>query len=223
MEATPYVGSQKRYWRFLTLTFFTFLLIFALSEAAGLHLLRDTQSMQGWALPVAAAVGISLLVADVFLPVPSSMIMVAHGTLFGFVGGAFISVLASVGAAMLGYWIGKKGKHLLRRWFSPEDFAIGDRFFERWGIVSIIVSRPVPLIAETISIAAGASKLDWKKMLLGSLLGTLPTAAIYAWVGAYLGSGDAGIWAFLAVIAFAGIFVTTGYLIRRFKSNRLKP
>ncbi len=34
---------------------------------------------------VAALVGVGLLVADVVLPVPSSVVMLAHGALFGVV------------------------------------------------------------------------------------------------------------------------------------------
>lgn len=219
MEKTAKTANTRMYWRFLGITFFVFLLIFAISEALGLHLLEDADVMQEWTLPVAALVGVGLLMADVFLPVPSSMIMVAHGTLFGFVGGALLSVMGGVGAALVGYWIGKKGKSMLRRWFDPQAFEVGDRFFARWGIASVILSRPVPLIAETVSVAAGASNLEWKKMTLGSLLGILPISLAYSWVGAYLGSGNAGIWAFLGVVGVAGIFVTAGYLVQRGKQR----
>ncbi len=215
MEAAPKSPSGKIYWRFIGITFFTFLLIFALAEAAGLHFLESSEQMGEWSLPAAALIGILLLAADVFLPVPSSMIMFANGTLFGFVGGSALSIVGGVGAAMIGYWMGQKGKGLLDKWIRPQDFAVGDRFFARWGISSVIVSRPVPLIAETISVAAGAGNLGWKKMLLGSLLGTVPTAIAYAGAGAYAQSFDAGIYAFLAVIGVAGIFVGLGYFLQK--------
>ena len=215
MEAVPKSPNSKIYWRFIGITFFTFLLIFALAEAAGLHFLESSEQMREWSLPAAALIGIALLAADVFLPVPSSMIMFANGTLFGFAGGSALSIVGGVGAAMIGYWMGQKGKGLLEKWIRPQDFAVGDRFFARWGISSVIVSRPVPLIAETISVAAGAGNLGWKKMLLGSLLGTVPTAMAYAWAGTYAQSFDAGIYAFLGVIGVAGIFVGLGYFLQK--------
>jgi uncharacterized membrane protein YdjX (TVP38/TMEM64 family) len=217
MEVAPKATSGKMYWRFIGITFFIFLLIFALAEAMGLHFMDSTEQMRTWTLPVAALVGVALLAADIFLPVPSSVIMVANGSLFGLVGGSLLSIVGGLGAALIGYWMGQKGKGLLKRWFRPQDFEVGDRFFARWGISSVIVSRPVPLIAETISVAAGAGNLGWKKMLWGSLLGTVPTAVAYAWAGAYLESYNAGIYAFLAVVGFAGIFVTLGYLLQRNK------
>lgn len=51
---------------------------------------------------VAAAVGVGLLVADVVLPVPSSVVMVAHGALFGVGLGAALSMLGRIGNAVVG-------------------------------------------------------------------------------------------------------------------------
>ncbi|MDP9419663.1 MAG: hypothetical protein M3P53_05890 [Actinomycetota bacterium] len=42
----------------------------------------------------AAALGVGLLVADIVLPVPSSVVMVAHGALFGLRLGAVLSMVA---------------------------------------------------------------------------------------------------------------------------------
>lgn len=217
MDDVQKPSSAKHYWRFIGITFFTFLLIFAAAESMGLRFLESSEQMAEWALPVAALIGVLLLAADVFLPVPSSMIMVANGTLFGFWGGAALSIVGGIAAALIGYWMGKYGKGLLQRWFRPEDFAVGDRFFARWGISSVIVSRPVPLIAETISVAAGAAEMGWKKLLLGALMGTVPTAIAYAWAGTRLESDNAGILAFLAVVGVAGIFVITGFILQRKK------
>jgi uncharacterized membrane protein YdjX (TVP38/TMEM64 family) len=207
------------YWRFIGATFFIFLLMFAAAEAMGIHLLDSADQFGQWTLPVAAAVGVALLVADIVLPVPSSMIMVAHGSLFGFAGGAALSVVGSMGAALMGYWLGRQGKQWLNRWFRPEDFTVGDRFFAQWGIASVILSRPIPLISETVSVAAGAGNLGWKRMLLGAFLGTVPTALAYAWAGAYLGTEEAGIYAFLAVVGVAGVFVTLGLVMRKRKER----
>lgn len=217
MTETTQSTSAKIYWRFLGVTFFTFLLLFALAEALGLEFLRSPDEMGEWALPVAALVGVALLTADIVLPVPSSMVMVAHGTLFGVAGGAALSVLGTMSAAMIGYWLGKKGKRWLTRWFEPAHFAIGDRFFARWGVFAVIVSRPIPLINETISIAAGAAELSWQRMLLGTLLGSAPTALAYAWAGTQMGAQDVGLYAFIGVIAVSGAFVGLGYLVQRWK------
>ena len=215
-ETTPSRGA-KMYWRFIGITFFTFLLLFIVAEALGVEFLKSPEQMGEWTLPVAATVGVLLLVADILLPVPSSMVMVAHGSLFGVVGGSALSIVGSVGAAMIGYWLGSGGKRWLSKWFGAEDFAVGNRFFAQWGVFSVIVSRPIPLINETISIAAGAGNLGWKKMLLGALLGTLPTAIAYAWAGTHLGAQDVGIYAFLAVIGVSGLFVGLGFLLQRNK------
>ena len=51
---------------------------------------------------VAAWIGVGLLVADIVLPVPSSVVMLAHGALFGVIPGAALSLLGRTGNAVVG-------------------------------------------------------------------------------------------------------------------------
>lgn len=83
--------------------------LFAVVEALGVPLLTDPApwlDRGGWA---AVLVGTGLLVADVVLPVPSSVIMVANGAIFGIVVGSILSLIGSTGAAMIGFLIGRRG------------------------------------------------------------------------------------------------------------------
>src|SRR5215211_6626130 len=50
-----------------------------------------------------------LLVVDVVLPVPSNLVMIAHGALFGVAIGTFLSLVGSIGAALVGFAIGQRG------------------------------------------------------------------------------------------------------------------
>ena len=92
-----------------------FLLLFFAVEALGFQLLRDPTPWMQHGEVLAAALGVSLLVADVLLPVPSSLVMVAHGALFGVVMGTLLSLLGSMGAALFGFVIGRRGGKLLER------------------------------------------------------------------------------------------------------------
>src|SRR6185436_4502816 len=93
----------------------------------------------------AAIFGVGLLIADVLLPVPSSLVMVAHGALCGVALGTFLSLLGSVGAALFGFAIGRRGGKLLERVVTQEERARADKLLARWGALAIVVTRPVPL------------------------------------------------------------------------------
>ena len=116
---------------------------------------------------VLAALGVGLLVADVLLPVPSSIVMVAHGPRTFRRGSAARSfhcwevsvrrclVLLSVDAAE-NYWI---------RVVTHGERARANDLLARWGVLAIIVTRPIPLLAETVAIMSGASSLGCRAPL----------------------------------------------------------
>jgi uncharacterized membrane protein YdjX (TVP38/TMEM64 family) len=91
----------------------SFLLLFIVVETMGVPLLTDPTPWMGRGGVLAASLGVGLLVADVLLPVPSSLVMVAHGALFGVALGTLLSLTGSVGAALFGFAIGRRGGRLL--------------------------------------------------------------------------------------------------------------
>jgi uncharacterized membrane protein YdjX (TVP38/TMEM64 family) len=150
-----------------------------------------------------ALLAVSLLVVDVLLPVPSSIVMVANGAVFGVVFGALLSLLGSAGAALVGFELGRRGGPLLDRLVPATERAPADRFLGRWGALAIVVSRPVPIAAETIALMAGASTLSWRRAALAAVIGSLPGAVLYAVVGAAAAGVDTGALVFGAVVLLA--------------------
>jgi uncharacterized membrane protein YdjX (TVP38/TMEM64 family) len=114
-------------------------------EALGIPLLTDPTPWMQHRGVLAAVVGVTLLIADVLLPVPSSLVMVAHGALFGVVLGTLLSLLGSIGAALFGFAIGRRGGKLLERVVTPAERVRADKMLARWGTLAVIVTRPVPL------------------------------------------------------------------------------
>jgi uncharacterized membrane protein YdjX (TVP38/TMEM64 family) len=163
-----------------------FLLLFFAVEALGVQLLRDPTPWLRHGGVLAAALGVGLLVADVLLPVPSSLVMVAHGALFGVALGTLLSLLGSMGAALFGFAIGRRGGKLLERLVTPQERARADKMLARWGALAVVVTRPVPILAETTAIMTGASSFGWPRMALASFAGALPPALLYALTGAAL-------------------------------------
>jgi uncharacterized membrane protein YdjX (TVP38/TMEM64 family) len=200
----------------------TFLLLFLIVEALGVPLLTDPTPLMKHGGVLAACFGVGLLVADVLLPVPSSLVMVAHGALFGVVVGTVLSLLGSVGAAWFGFAIGRRGGKFLERAVTPAERARADELLTRWGALAIVVTRPVPLLAETVSIMAGASRMSWTSVTLASLAGSLPPALLYALTGAAVANFRSTAMMFGVVLVVAGLFWLAGRLLEPLLRGQLR-
>lgn len=188
-------------------------LLFLAVEAMGVPLLTDPGPWMKGGGALAAGVGVGLLVADVLLPVPSSLVMVAHGALFGVALGTLLSLAGSLGAALFGFWIGRRGGRLLERVVRPEEATRADYLLRRWGALAIIVTRPVPLLAETVALLAGASSMSWGRAAAAALAGSLPPALLYALTGAAVANIRSTALVFVLVMLVAGSFWMIGRLL----------
>lgn len=179
----PAHPSMKRYWAAAAATIAAFTIVFVVVEALGFDPLTDPRSVMergGW---TAGLAGVVLLAGDALLPVPSSIVMVLHGALYGVAAGAALSLAGRVGAAALGFAIGRRGGPALERYAGSDAYGRADHLLQRWGVVGIVVSRPVPLVAETTMVLAGASALSWPVAMVAALLGSLPEVLVYALAG----------------------------------------
>ena len=189
--------------------------MFVIVEALGVPLLSDPTPWMKHGGILAAIIGVGLLIADVVLPVPSSIVMVAHGALFGVLWGTMLSLVGSVGAAVFGFAIGRRGGGLLERVVTPAERARASSILERWGTLAIIVTRPVPLLAETVAIMAGASSMSWRAIILASIAGSLPMALLYALTGAAVADLQNTALMFGVVLLVAGLFWLVGTRVRQ--------
>lgn len=209
----------RRYLSLVLSMIVTLGIMFAVVEAVGVPLLTDPSpwlDRGGWA---AVLIGTGLLVVDVVLPVPSSVIMVANGAIFGVVVGSILSFVGSTGAAMVGFLIGRRGGSLLGRVVTPAEIEQANRLLDRWGLLAIIVTRPVPLLAETMAIIAGTSRLDARRVFVAVVVGAIPASIIYAVTGALASSVASGFIVFVLVILLAGVFWFAGKAI----GHRIAP
>lgn len=204
---------MKRYWIFSTALVILMLIIYGLVAFLGMDGLTGESApvwMSSGGGVLVALGGILLLIADVVLPVPSSAVMIANGVIYGIVLGTIISLIGTVGAALIGYWIGKRGSKLVERIVSPEEMARSRRMVKHWGPMAIVSTRPIPMIAETTAIMAGASGLSWVTVLWASLLGSIPQAILFAITGATAASFDNMALAFGLALLIAGIVWVIG-------------
>jgi uncharacterized membrane protein YdjX (TVP38/TMEM64 family) len=194
----------RRYWLLMLAMLVFFLALFAVVELAGVQLLRDPSTYLGQGGPWAAALSFGLLVADVFLPVPSSVVMIGNGALFGVVNGTALSLAGSLGAALLGFLVGRRGGRLIERLVGPGEKARADALLARWGALAVVITRPIPLLSETVAVLAGASPLGWGRLVAATIAGALPSCLLYALTGATSRNFGSGVLMFALVLAVAG-------------------
>ncbi len=175
------------------------LALFVVAEALHVPYLADQSPLRGHGGFLAATIGVTLLVVDVVLPVPSSLVMVAHGALFGVVGGTALSMFGSLGAFVVAFSLGRRGAPVVARVVSEEGRRKADQLLVRWGLVAILLTRPLPILAETVAFAAGASPVRGRGAVTAATLGYLPPAVAYAMAGTAAGPLSDGALIVLAV------------------------
>jgi len=128
---------------------------------------------------------IMLLMADLVLPLPATIILSALGFLYGPWLGMLIGTAGSFLAGSLGYWLcrmmGQKTALVL---LGRKDFERGQKISSKLGSWIVVLSRWLPVFPEVVSGMAGLTRMNAPLFHLALLTGTLPMAAVYAWVGA---------------------------------------
>ncbi|HUQ89651.1 MAG TPA: VTT domain-containing protein [Vicinamibacterales bacterium] len=132
------------------------------------------------------AVVIGLLAADIFIPVPSSIVMILSGAAFGVVWGSLLAFVGSIGGEWLGFELARTyGTSLSTRFIgdAAERQRLNDALMTH-GAAAIVVTRALPVVMETMSIVAGLSPMRRSTFLIASTIGTAPIVVVYAYAGA---------------------------------------
>lgn len=145
---------------------------------------------------------ITALALDVFLPVPNGVTNVLAGAIFGVAGGAAVIWTGLMAASLLGYGVGAfAAKPLARRLLGADELERAHRFAEGVGPLLLILSRPVPVLAELATLAAGMAALPFRLFLLLTSLANLAVAIVFAGIGAAAMASQSGSLAMVGGVA----------------------
>lgn len=127
-------------------------------------------------------------IQGLLVPIPSEIVLVATGMIWGLIGGGIMGIIGSMVAALLCFYISRKGgRPLAEKFVGGKALFLADRFIEKYGMGTIIVARFLPFIAfDPISYASGLVDLDVKKYSIGTFIGSIPRAFFYSWLGSIL-------------------------------------
>ncbi len=136
--------------------------------------------------------GVVLLVADIVLPVPSTVVMSALGLIYGWWWGGLTASLGSMSAGIVAYaacrWLGRGAA----RWIAGEEgMRRAEEIFEKRGGWLVAMSRWMPVLPEAVACLAGLSRMRWRVFLPALACGSIPTGFVFAAIG-HLGQSAPG-------------------------------
>lgn len=126
----------------------------------------------------------ALLISDVILPVPGTVVMSALGWMYGPLLGGLLSVIGSVLSGLTAYGVCRLAGDRGARWLLGEkDQLRGRKWFEKGGVWLVCVSRSLPILPEVVACSAGLLRMPFRRFLLALICGSLPMGFVFAWVG----------------------------------------
>lgn len=134
-----------------------------------------------------AVLGIVLLVADVLLPIPSSVVGMALCWTLGPLWGGLSFFTGLLTAFAFGYGLGRlMPEQRLRAWIGPALWDAVSARAHRRALWWIALARPLPLLAEMSALLAGVWRVPPLAALGSAALSSAAIAVLYAasaWLG----------------------------------------
>lgn len=163
--------------------------------------------------------GILLLVSDIALPVPSTIVMSALGLMYGWFVGGLIASAGSFLSGIVAYlgclWLGRPAA----RWIAGEEgLQKGERLFITSGGWLVAVSRWMPVLPEAIACLAGLVGMRWRVYVLALACGSLPVGFAFAAIGALGNTSPGGAIALSAVLPII-LWLAARHWLRRSDSK----
>jgi len=153
-----------------------------------------------------AGVVIAMTIESCAIPLPSELILpfagwsVSRGLVepltsspWSYWGAVVAGVLGNTLGSLASYAIGAYGgRPLVERYgkyvlISAHDLELAERWFGRFGEVTVFFSRMLPLVRTFISVPAGIARMPLWRFTLFSVLGAIPWVMLLVWGGMQLG------------------------------------
>ncbi len=78
----------------------------------------------------------------------------------------------------------KYGRYIF---ISPGELDQADKWFEKYGHEAVFISKLIPIMGRFISWPAGIARMDLKKFIIYTFVGSLPFAFVSGYLGVILG------------------------------------
>ncbi len=178
-----------------------------------------------------AGVFVLMTLESALIPIPSEVTMpfagslVANGT-FNFWILSLVGTLANLVGSLLAYGLGYLGEAKVRQYskyvfLREKEFEHAKNLFNKYGEAITFVSRILPAIRTYISLPAGIAKMNLKKFILYTTLGSFIWSTFLTYLGVVLGANWHSLSGYfrkfdliiVAVVATGALY----YLYRRYR------
>lgn len=143
-------------------------------------------------------IAIGMAIESANIPLPSELILPFGGYLvstgqLNFWGAVMAGTVGGTVGSVASYYLGLRGgRPLLLRYgryvgINYRKIEIADRWFERYGEATVFFTRLIPIIRTFISLPAGVARMNFKKFVIYTFLGSLPWSIMLVYVGVKLG------------------------------------
>lgn len=146
------------------------------------HAVLALRSYGSWAW----ALGIALIWVDLVLPVPQTAVIAALGIIYGALLGGLLGSLGLIGGGLLGYVLMRTSvRRHVHRFVGARSLRTMESLFDRRGAWAIVLTRSLPYsVPEAIVFLAGLSSMPMRTFIGALALGSVPTAFVFAAIGA---------------------------------------
>jgi membrane protein DedA with SNARE-associated domain len=145
--------------------------------------------------------GVALLMAiqSACVPIPSEVIMPFAGFVLASTQAklillATIASLASNIGSIPAYWVGARGgRPMVERFggyvlLSRRDLDMVEHFFNKYGSITVLVGRMLPIVRTFIALPAGIAKMNQLRFHIYTFIGSWPWCYALAYMGMKLGA-----------------------------------
>lgn len=129
-------------------------------------------------------VGIGLIVSDLVIPMPSTAVIAGLGMLYGPWLGGLIGGIGSILAGVVGYFGCRMlGQRVVNVLVGEANLDKLDKFFARYGLWAIALSRWMPLLPEALACLAGMARMPAGRFLAALSVGSLAMGFSFGLLG----------------------------------------
>lgn len=169
---------------------------------------------------VLAAAEIGVLAADIILPVPSSLVATLGGASLGVAVGTLCGSVGLTIGSLAGWLLGRiAGRRSFEALDARERAAVAARR-RTLGSLLVVVSRPLPILAEAVALMAGAAGMTWPTFLAAAAPANCVIALAWSLAGACGRNADSLQWVALAAVAVPAVIAAA---VAAFRGDRGIP